>query len=194
MIVTAVQLRGINGIELCRLLRHDVLTRHIPIIVVAGDAVGNHAKLVAATGADAVLVHPCLPERLATEIGRVLAASTALSVNASTSLNDAGGHREPSRELSNPLPPSVRRTILSRAYKRRDTTEPPASPPAISCPACERPLRYVQSHIGGVSERHAEQWDNFECSSCGGLFEYRQRTGKMRASPSSESRFRRLRS
>ncbi len=70
--------------------------------------------------------------------------------------------------------------MLSRAYDRHDTTEPPVAPPALVCPSCDQPLRYVKSHIGGVSVRHQEQWDYFECEGGCGTFQYRQRTRKLR--------------
>jgi predicted RNA-binding Zn-ribbon protein involved in translation (DUF1610 family) len=38
---------------------------------------------------------------------------------------------------------------------------------------------YEQSHIGGVSAKHPEQWDDFICPTCG-TFEYRHRTRKLR--------------
>jgi hypothetical protein len=72
------------------------------------------------------------------------------------------------------------RVTLSRAHEHRDTTLPPAPPPTLVCPACDRPLRYMRSHIGGVSERHREQWDYFECARGCGTFQYRQRTRKIR--------------
>jgi hypothetical protein len=33
----------------------------------------------------------------------------------------------------------------------------------LVCPSCDRPLRYRRSHIGGVSTRYPEQWDEFVC-------------------------------
>jgi hypothetical protein len=38
---------------------------------------------------------------------------------------------------------------------------------------------YEHSHVGGVSQRHPEQWDYYRCSACG-RFQYRQRTRKLR--------------
>jgi hypothetical protein len=69
---------------------------------------------------------------------------------------------------------------LSRAHDRRTTAMPPAAPPALVCPVCDKPLAYVVSRIGGVSERFAEQWDYFECVVCSCAYEYRQRTKKIR--------------
>jgi hypothetical protein len=72
-----------------------------------------------------------------------------------------------------------RRNVLVRAHSRFATTSPSVAPPTLRCPSCDRPLVYEQSYLGGVSDRHAEQWDYFTCSTCG-MFQYRQRTRKIR--------------
>src|SRR5882724_9323311 len=57
-----------------------------------------------------------------------------------------------------------------------EASEPPSvAPPTLSCPLCDHRLIYERSHIGGVTRRHAEQWDDFTCAQCG-VFQYRQRT------------------
>ena len=76
----------------------------------------------------------------------------------------------------------TRRTMLSRSHARHHTTTPPAAPPVLMCPSCDRPLRYLHSHIGGVSIRHQEQWDYFECPGNCGTFQYRERTRKLKRS------------
>ena len=73
-----------------------------------------------------------------------------------------------------------RRHTLKKAHHRGDTTNPPLTPPRLVCPSCDRPLAYRRSHIGGVSSKHAEQWDYFECESGCGTFQYRARTRKLR--------------
>jgi CheY-like chemotaxis protein len=52
--------------------------------------------------------------------------------------------------------------------------------PELLCPSCSHWLRYQHSHIGGVSDRHSEQWDYYVCSASCGPFQYRQRTRKLR--------------
>jgi hypothetical protein len=74
----------------------------------------------------------------------------------------------------------LRRTILSRTYQRVETTEPPVAPPSLVCPDCDQVLRYQRSHVGGVSARHPEQWDYFECANGCGMFQYRRRTRKLK--------------
>lgn len=44
---------------------------------------------------------------------------------------------------------------------------------------CDRELRYLRSHVGGVSIKHSEQWDHFVCPTGCGRFEYRVRTRRL---------------
>jgi hypothetical protein len=69
---------------------------------------------------------------------------------------------------------------MSRTHLRGETDLPPSSPPDLICPDCDRPLEYKSSQVGGVSERNAEQWDYFSCTAGCGMFQYRQRTRKVR--------------
>lgn len=165
VVVTETRLPGIGGFELCRLLRSDSTTRHTAIVFVTGDAYDKDVACARSAGADAVLTKPCLPETLEAEIQRVLARARR-----------AAAPDRPFVEPCQSSPPKM----LSRAHPRRYTTEPPVPPPVVVCPSCDQPLRYTRSHIGGVSERHAEQWDYFKCPAGCGTFQYRQRTRKLR--------------
>lgn len=183
VIVTETRLPGIDGFELCRILRTDEQSRQIPILFVTGDASEQAAQRAAACGADAVLVKPCLPKQLAEEIRRVLIESRdtlkrsrEARANAARQVVRADALIDRSRE-------AVHRTIASRTFQRQSTTDPPLAPLSLVCPSCDRPLRYLRSHLGGVSERHPEQWDYFECSGGCGTFQYRHRTRKLRRVP-----------
>jgi len=178
VIATDSQLPRVSGLELCRLLRSDVLTRSIPIIVMTDDAIANEVDQCDL--ADAVLVKPCLPERLATEIVRLLSQSQELRVRGLAMREKIAVQVARSNELIARSHARIRRRVWSHEHQRRDTTRPPAPPPALVCPACDWPLRYTKSHIGGVSARNAEQWDYFECARGCGRFQYRQRTRKVR--------------
>jgi two-component system, cell cycle response regulator DivK len=180
VVVTETRLPGMTGFDLCRILRGDEQTRRIPIVFLSGDAFPNASERAEACGADAFLVKPCLPERLAAEIRRVLEAT-------SEALGRAGDVRaramEETRKADTLLERSreaVHRAVASRAFHRQSMTEPPIPPVSLVCPACDRPLQYMRSHVGGVSERHAEQWDYFECTAGCGTFQYRHRTRKLR--------------
>ena len=55
-----------------------------------------------------------------------------------------------------------------------------AKPPALVCPDCNKALKYLRSHVGGVNARQPEQWDYFECGTGCGTFQFRERTRKLR--------------
>lgn len=173
---------GISGLELCRLLRLDEATKHTPIIMVSADALPREIAVAEAAGADLVLVKPCLPEQLAAAITELLIASGELRARSGELRARAGATRTHSDALAERSAAGLRRLRLKDAVDRRRTSEPPAAPPALRCPRCDRPLRYLASHLGGVSIRYQEQWDRFECAACGGTFEYRHRTRKLRLS------------
>jgi hypothetical protein len=60
----------------------------------------------------------------------------------------------------------------------RVTKHPPIAPPTLDCPTCRKSMAYLRSFLSGA--RRIEQWDRFLCLWCRGVFEYRQRTGKLR--------------
>ena len=58
------------------------------------------------------------------------------------------------------------------------TTRPHPPAPQLFCPACQLPLVYRYTVYSGVD--HPERWDSLACRTHG-MFEYRHRTGKLRA-------------
>ena len=180
LVVTETRLAGINGYELCQLLRRDEATRGAAIVFVTGDAFDGDARRAEASGADAVLIKPCLPERLEAEIRRVMRRSTEMAEQIRILRQKSSEQLARANQLVDLSRTAQRNRALSRAFDRRRTTQPPLSPPPLTCPVCDRQLSYLDSHIGGVNERHAEQWDDFECASGCGAFQYRHRTRKLR--------------
>jgi len=179
-IVTETRLSGIDGYQLCDLLRRDSATAATPLVVVTGDVMTADLDRVRAAGATAVLIKPCLPETLFAELRRVLAGERA------SQPGDGGVRVLPTDDR--PAVPGSRRSILSRSHRRGDTTSPPTNPPTLLCPLCDRSLGYQRSYVGGVSARHAEQWDYFKCPADCGTFEYRHRTRKLRKVRDEDSR------
>jgi len=179
-IVTETRLPGINGLELCALLRRDATTRTIPIVIVTADAFEEDIRRAKSSGADSVLVKPCLPETLASELSRVLDAASTLRDQSRTLCDRMIEQIARSENLIERSRTNERRLMLSRAHNRRNTISPPAAPPALVCPECDHVLRFEHSHVGGVSERHSEQWDYLECPGGCGTFQYRHRTRKLR--------------
>jgi two-component system, cell cycle response regulator DivK len=59
-------------------LKGDEATREIPIIVLTAHAMKGTAETVAASGADAYLVKPCLPEDLEAEVARQIKRTSRL--------------------------------------------------------------------------------------------------------------------
>jgi two-component system cell cycle response regulator DivK len=179
VIVTETRLPGINGFDLCGLLRRDTTTQSIPIVVVTGDAYPADVTRAEKAGANLVLVKPCLPEQLLEGMRQVLQHSGELRARGNAAREKLAGQLSRSEELLQRSRRGVRKP-LSRAYKRHDTSAPPIDPPALICTTCDQPLVYQRSHIGGVSARHAEQWDYYACPTACGTFQYRQRTRKLR--------------
>jgi len=179
VIVTETRLPGIDGYELCQLLRRDLATKTTPIIVVTGESVPHNLERVRKAGADAVLVKPCLPDALLTEIRRATQRSQELRQQSQVLRTRLQAQVTRARDASAHSVGGKRRT-LSRAFTRQETTTPPSPPPHLLCPVCDQGLAYRRSHIGGVSELHREQWDYLECVKGCGVFQYRQRTGKLR--------------
>jgi CheY-like chemotaxis protein len=166
VIATETRLPGIDGYELCGLLRRDESTRGTAILVVTGDAFTQEVERAKEAGADAVLVKPCLPETLLDEIRKVLSKVPA----------------SPPRPRARAMLPAIdagSRRGVKRALRERVET-PPAPPPSLVCPLCDRPLSHRRSHVGGVSASYPEQWDYFDCPSGCGTFQYRARTRKLK--------------
>lgn len=65
----------LDGWEAARRLKADPATRSIPLIMLTAHAFSEHRERAAEVGADAFLAKPVLPDDLAIEIRRVLAAS-----------------------------------------------------------------------------------------------------------------------
>jgi two-component system, cell cycle response regulator DivK len=175
VVVSAARLPGIDGYQLCQLLRRDSATSATRVIMVTGDALAADVERARAAGADATLVKPCLPETLLAEMQRLLELDRTRSMTLSAAPDTAHDTGIPVDEHARP-----RRPILSRIHRRGETSTPPLAPPNLRCPVCDKELTYHHSNIGGVSARHPEQWDYFECSTQCGTFEYRQRTRKIR--------------
>jgi DNA-binding response OmpR family regulator len=178
LVITEITLPFIDGFGLCEVLRRDERTAHIPILVVTADA--RPAQIVRAreAGADVVLVKPTTPEHMLGEARRLLARAKDLRSRAAETSADVAAQFDASANVA-ARSEGHPRTTLSKSFRRMATTTPPASPPALVCPSCDRLLSYERSEIGGVSRLHPEQWDYYSCDSCG-RFQHRQRTGRFR--------------
>lgn len=65
---------GIDGWEATRVLKQHPDTQNIPIIAITSHALSGERDRALRAGCDAFLTKPCLPQRVAREIARVLEA------------------------------------------------------------------------------------------------------------------------
>jgi CheY-like chemotaxis protein len=189
LVVTDIRLPGIGGLDLCRLLRKDALTQAVSIVVVTEDAYPLDMQRAKEAGADLVLAKPCPPEQIRAEAQRLVERARSLRSKAGSSRERAAKAVSRAEEVlatshavSHVTDDDERRStrFMNRTHHRMDTTTPPTPPPSLVCPHCDRVLVYERSHIGGVSPRHLEQWDYFQCIRGCGMFQYRVRTRKLR--------------
>ena len=178
IVVTETRLPGIDGFELCRLLRSDAATSSTPILVVTADAYAADVQRARDAGASAVLIKPCLPEVLLVEMQRLLNTLAVLRDRSTAAREKATQARAHSADiLERGL---ARRRTLVQSHDRRRTATPPLTPLSLVCPHCDAPLTYEYSHIGGVSAHNSEQWDYFACTKGCGTFQFRHRTRRLR--------------
>ena len=71
VVVMDLSLPGLDGFEVARLLRLDERTAAVPLIALTGHADATVAERARASGFDAYLVKPCLPEQLLAEVRRL---------------------------------------------------------------------------------------------------------------------------
>ena len=167
-IVVDATLPYIDGLQLCGLLRHDPAAAGIRIVVVTNDGTAERVRRIRARGADLVMVKP------------IPAAALASAVRQRDGDGLPPHPRNGRAESLAAVPPAARRLAKVRARERYVTQRPPTLPPRLRCPVCDVELQYDRSHVGGVSDRHPEQWDYFVCATHG-AFQYRQRTRRLRA-------------
>jgi two-component system chemotaxis response regulator CheY len=168
LVITEIRLPFVDGYALCEILRRDHVTTHVPILVVTGEGRAGEVKRAKSAGASVVLVKPITRDQMLDETRRLVVDGTA-----GRELATANGS-----ELESQPPTHGRR--MSKSLARVATCTPPLTPPPAVCPLCDRLLTYRHSHLGGVSERHREQWDWYVCPTSCGTFEYRHRTRRLR--------------
>lgn len=164
LVITETRLPLFNGYELCEELRRDSTTRGVPILLVTTETRPTELDRARKAGADVVFNKPVSLDVLLQAIQQLLLASTQSNESATPD----GASTEP------------RRTSLAKAHPRFETRTPPAAPLELVCPSCGSPLIYKSSHVGGISSRHPEQWDDYTCPASCGTFVYRHRTRKLR--------------
>jgi two-component system, chemotaxis family, chemotaxis protein CheY len=158
IVVTELWLPLIDGLALCTLLRRDLATSAVPILVLTSESRATYLKRAEHAGANAVLIKPSPPDFVVAEMDRLTGVASAVTTG-----------------VAGP----ARRRALVKTHERFETTTPNDPAPALICPICVAPLVYNRTFFGGVSRRHPERWDYFNCDRCG-EFSYRHRTRKLR--------------
>ncbi len=74
VIVMDLSLPVMDGWEATRRLKRDPRTKKIPVIVLTGHALPEHAQAAREAGCDLVITKPCLPDQLLETIRRILDA------------------------------------------------------------------------------------------------------------------------
>jgi CheY-like chemotaxis protein len=182
VIVLETRLPFVNGPALCEILRRDSQTRSVPIIALA-DQPSADAERMRRAGADGVLFKPVAAAALVSELQRVTTTPPRVTAERVVAQTTAAA------VMATPPGREPKRIANSKSHARCVTTTPPAVPPTLRCPSCDGTLTYDRSYIGGVSQRHPEQWDEYSCPTCG-TFEYRHRTRKLRSGPGASNSFR----
>jgi two-component system, cell cycle response regulator DivK len=76
VIVMDLSLPVMDGWEATRRLKRDPRTKKIPVVVLTGHALPEHAQAARDAGCDLVITKPCLPDQLMDAIRRILDAPT----------------------------------------------------------------------------------------------------------------------
>jgi CheY-like chemotaxis protein len=176
LVITEIRLPLVDGYAVCETLRRGQTTADIPILVVTSQAHPADANRARQAGADAVLVKPTTQKHMLREARRLLARAQDMRGRATATRANTEGEKSANLVTRSE---ARHRTPLSKSFSRFTTNSPPAAPPQLRCPSCDRPLTYERSEIGGVSHRQPEQWDYYACATCG-TFQHRQRTHKLR--------------
>jgi two-component system cell cycle response regulator DivK len=74
LVLTDIAVPGMDGIELCRMLRADERTRAVPVLAVTGHGDRDYDDRARTAGADKVLSKPCDADLLIKEARRLLSA------------------------------------------------------------------------------------------------------------------------
>lgn len=151
----------IDGYALCAILRREPSTMAVPVLVVTSEPPAAAAERGRLAGVTALLQKAHVETRLGDEIRRLCYT------------------RPPQGSASGRLSAECTGSPRGVRAQQDATTVPTLPPPAIRCPQCDAVLKYERSFVGGV-RRSTEQWDQFLCPRGCGVFEYRQRTRRIR--------------
>lgn len=177
MLVADTELPGIDGYDLCHLLRSDREMHDLPIVLVTGTSQPNTLHRAATAGADAVIVTPCLPADFFDTVRRLRQRSTELRALSIAACAAAEARLQRSAEV---LAKSMQHKQARGRIRSQSTA---LDHPTLRCPLCYGLLTFTRSFVGGVLRGKPEQWDYYQCARGCGSFQFRQRTHKLRRLP-----------
>lgn len=97
LLVLDLILPGIDGLEMCRLLRADSATTHIPIVMVTGKGTETDRVVGLEMGADDYIVKPFNPPELVARVKAVLRRAQGAPLSAIAPLQKEGLEIDPQR-------------------------------------------------------------------------------------------------
>lgn len=74
LVILDVAMPRMDGFAVCRALRSDPRTAHVPVLFLTASVVGDLEAAAREAGAQGVLEKPIDPRRVAAEVGRILGA------------------------------------------------------------------------------------------------------------------------
>jgi len=177
LIITDLQLSLLSGLDLCEILRRDRVTANVPILVSTSSTTDEVVDRARHAGADVVLPKSTPIRTIVNEARRLIADSHALRERSAAARERAAQQLERASPILSRA--KALRVHLAQTKRSFGTTLPPVPPPPLMCPTCGSAMAYQYSHIGGVGT-HREQWDYYSCGSCAAMYQYRERTQKVR--------------
>ena len=79
VVLTDLQMPGMDGLALTRRLKADKRTASIPVVALTGHALAGISEGARRAGCDAFVTKPCLPEDLVKELRKILDAASSTS-------------------------------------------------------------------------------------------------------------------
>jgi CheY-like chemotaxis protein len=174
LILAAMNLPFISGLDLIELIRRDVLTRSMRVVLLTDGVQPSQRRLVE-LGVDTVLGKPLHENVIREQALRLGGGADA------ERWRDQRAVDRPIEAADESVERAATRFTKRNQHQRGATTVPPGEIPLIVCPVCDVALAYERSYVGGVNARFPEQWDHFVCPRCQQRFEYRHRTRRVRA-------------
>ncbi len=121
IVVADIVLPGMDGFALCREIKRDERTAHVPVIAVTGYSSPTRMEEATRAGFQALLLKPCLPDDLLAQIRRSIAETRALCGASRELQAKSATLRRAAREIRDTLSETMKRCL--EAKRRRDSSD-----------------------------------------------------------------------